>query len=356
MTSLRIVLALSLAFFGLALGRTPKPSPDCPTLTFTEDITELNGYEGQNSKCNGTTGSFESESWDEKIKQGDEMMLGFDIDFDEQTTNMPPDVISAKLKGKGNASEEYDLCLQAPPPKSTTEPFVPTTQPEVPTTQPDAPTTQPEVPTTTIINPTDMQVLSVGDDSKTCNESWSIDASYPHGYVGTLYLDSPVNVTGWVARVKMSESFTSLSVFNGHNETCSGKVCYFYSNEWDAELIAGQKLALDFQVNYECGKPRPDVACLKVNGGVMCGHDDDDDDDTSTQTPPASLQQDESILVQDEYYLAPEKDCNNSWSIDNPYPNGYVGRLYLKSPVNITGWVGRVKMSQPFTTLSIFNG
>merc|ERR1719376_1506400 len=156
------------------------PSPDCPTLTWTD--TWPSGRKGviDFAVPANMSGWVLTLTFTEDIKEfnGDEVMLGFDIDFDEQTTNMPPDVISAKLKGKGNASEEYDLCLQAPPPKSTTEPFVPTTQPEVPTTQPevpttqpDAPTTQPEVPTTTIINPKDMPVLSVGDDNNNHHQS-----------------------------------------------------------------------------------------------------------------------------------------------------------------------------------------
>merc|ERR1712142_1252323 len=114
------------------------------------------------------------------------------------------------------------------------------------------------------------------DDNKNCNNSFSVDNDYPHGYVGTLYLRTPVNITGWVTRVKMTHPFKHLSVFNGANLTCTDQVCYFANNEWNADLIAGEPMPLGFQVDYECGQPCPLPGCIKVNGGIMCGHDDDD--------------------------------------------------------------------------------
>jgi len=215
------------------------------TLTFNKDINDLDGFEGTNSKCNGTTGSFESSTYNKNITEGSQMTLGFDINFYED--GLPPaDVISAKISAKPEQgptdSKEYELCQD-----DYTEIFQ------------------------------SLQELQLSDDNnKTCNNSFSVDNDYPHGYVGTLYLESPVNITGWVTRVKMTHPFKHLSVFNGANQTCDGQVCYFYSNEWNAELIAGEKMPLGFQVDYECGQPCPLPGCIKVNGGIMCGHDDDD--------------------------------------------------------------------------------
>jgi len=216
-------------------------------LTFDKDINQLHSYNGMNNQCNGTTGSFESESYNANITEGTVMALGFDIGFAED--GLPPaDVISAKLSAKPDQgptdSKEYELC-------------------------------QDEYD----------QVLEYqlsDDDDKVCNNSFSLDNSYPHGYVGTLYLESPVNVTGWVTRVKMTHPFKHMSVFNGHNLTCTDQVCYFSNNEWNAELIAGEKMPLGFQVDYECGQPCPLPGCIKVNGGIMCGHDDDDNPTTPT--------------------------------------------------------------------------
>merc|ERR1719402_2182979 len=40
------------------------------TLTFDKEITNLHGYQGKNSKCNGTTGSFESSSYNANVTEG----------------------------------------------------------------------------------------------------------------------------------------------------------------------------------------------------------------------------------------------------------------------------------------------
>merc|ERR1712042_78882 len=219
------------------------------TLTFDKEIKNFDGFEGTNSKCNGTTASFESATYNKNITEGSQLELGFVVNFDED--GLPPaDVISAKLSAKPNntqgtaASDEYELCQEE------------------------------------FAKVFDFQLND--NSSKVCNNSFSVDNYYPgnpNGYVGTLYLESPVNVTGWVTRVKMTHPFITLSVFNGHNVTCTDQVCYFSNNGWNAEIIAGERMPLGFQVDYECGQPCPLPGCIKVNGGIMCGHDDDDNDD-----------------------------------------------------------------------------
>merc|ERR1719392_182111 len=79
------------------------------TLTFDQDVNGMSAWQGKQSRCpgRGPTCTFKHQPHNRKYLEGDDVQLGFGINFDQTST--PPELVSAIITDK-KTGQEYDLC------------------------------------------------------------------------------------------------------------------------------------------------------------------------------------------------------------------------------------------------------
>ena len=74
--------------------------------------------------------------------------------------------------------------------------------------------------------------------------TWSTGAS------GLLHVTFPKTVSSWKIEVTFSSPVTSLTLLEGSNVLCSGNICSFENQRWNAQQSAGNKAKIDFLIVF----------------------------------------------------------------------------------------------------------
>ena len=77
------------------------------TLTFDQDVSGINAWNGRKAKCDGNVCTFKFPQHKKKFKKGEAVNLGFGLNFPQTTS--PPEIVSASITSKKPVGE-YDLC------------------------------------------------------------------------------------------------------------------------------------------------------------------------------------------------------------------------------------------------------
>jgi len=119
-------------------------------VTFDNDFTDFNVYNGKDKSCDGRTCEFSSRQW-AKVRPNQVKKMGFGLQFN----GAKPDIISVKLNGVELCGASTTVAPTEEPETPTEEPETPTEEPETPTEEPETPTEEPETPTEEPETPTE---------------------------------------------------------------------------------------------------------------------------------------------------------------------------------------------------------
>ena len=96
----------------------------------------------------------------------------------------------------------------------------------------------------------------------TMKSTWSTGAS------GLLHVTFPKTVSSWKIEVTFSSPVTSLTLLEGSNVLCSGNICSFENQRWNAQQSAGNKAKIDFLIVF--ASLSSSVEKVTLDGADLC--------------------------------------------------------------------------------------
>ena len=78
----------------------------------------------------------------------------------------------------------------------------------------------------------------------------TMTSTWSTGATGSLHLTFPKTVSSWKIEITFSSPVTSLTLWDGSNVLCSGNICSFENQGWNAQQSAGNKAKIDFLIVF----------------------------------------------------------------------------------------------------------
>ena len=106
-----------------------------------------------------------------------------------------------------------------------------------------------------------------GGGSGSCESTVTIKSTWSTGASGLLHVTFPKTVSSWKIEITFSSPVTSLTLWDGSNVLCSGNICSFENQGWNAQQFAGSKAKIDFLIVFAS---LPHVKKVMLDGADLC--------------------------------------------------------------------------------------
>ena len=341
-------------------------------VTFDRKVSDLQVWNGQKVKCKKKSCTFKSKKFNKKQKKGDELELGYQLDF----KSLPaPEITSLTFNG-------IELCSEGEPTTSTT--IAPTT---TTTIAPTTTTTMAPTTTTTMASTTTTEGGETGEPGS-CESAFEYTNPWDAGANGVLYLEFPEDTDEWEVEVTFSSPITSFETWKGKDIECTGTVCKFINQDYNGEQYAGNELTIDFLIHFS---ELPDIVGLTLNGEDMCiasGTTTPTSTSTifstttisttvsttpsTTITAPTTTLTSTVTTISTTTTTAPttttpsitdstttiggETDCGSNLEFNNVWNGGGSGSFHVPIPMDVETWKVTLTFSSPVTNPQIWDG